>query len=257
MRTIIYFFLVMFIVLLYYPIFFIGWLLGLTFDKKKKLIQYTTIGFSKGLLYVNPWWRVKIEGLENFDKTKTYLILINHRSLYDIPLVNILPINMRWIAKYELYKAPILGQILFFKGDIMVKRGDPASAKSMMIKCFQTLKQGVTISMFPEGTRSKDGTLHSFKEGAFIIAKKGRVPILPIIVEGTWEAENRNKFGLLNPNTFTLNILPEIPVSVIKDMGVRDLCDYTHSMLYDKHVEMVPHLYARSEKVDENKQNSN
>ena len=211
-------------------------------------MKHITKGFCIGLLSLNPWWRVKINGWENFDKNKTYLILINHRSLYDIPLVNLLPLNMRWVAKHELYKVPLLGPILFFKGDIMVKRGDPNSTKLMMFKCFQTLKQNISISIFPEGTRSEDGTVNEFKEGAFIIAKKGRVPILPIVVQGTWEAENKGKFGLLNPNTFTLNIMPEIPVTKVKELGIKDLCKYTHEIIYAKHKEVTPTLYKKEQR---------
>lgn len=247
MRTIIYFILIFLFVLIYFPIFFIGWLLALTVDKDRNFIKHVAIGFSRGLLVGNPWWRVKIKGLENFDKNKTYLILINHRSLYDITLVNLLPINMRWVAKYELYKTPILGQILFFKNDVMVKRGDAESTKKMMLKCFGYLKRGISISMFPEGTRSEDGCVHEFKEGAFIVAKKGRVPILPIVVQGTWEAENKGRFGLLNPNTFTMNIMPEIPVEKVKEMGIKELCEYTHDIIYNKHKEVSPWLYEPSE----------
>lgn len=250
MRTFIYFFLIFLFVLIYFPIFFIGWLFALTFDKKRVFIKHTAMGFSRGLLLANPWWRVKVKGVENYDKHKTYLILINHRSLYDIALVNILPTNMRWVAKHELYKAPILGQILFFKNDVMVKRGDAESTKKMMVKCFGLLKEGISIAMFPEGTRSKDGCVHEFKEGAFIIAKKGRVPILPIVVQGTWEAENKGRFGLLNPNTFTMNILPEIPVEKIKEMGIKELCEYTHDMIYNKHKEVSPWLYELAEEEE-------
>ncbi|MEG0499923.1 MAG: lysophospholipid acyltransferase family protein, partial [Rikenellaceae bacterium] len=147
------------------------------------------------------------------------------------------------------------GQMLFFKDDIMVKRGDAESTKKMMLKCFKTLKDGISIAMFPEGTRSKNGCVNEFKEGAFIIAKKGRVPILPIVVQGTWEAENKGKMGLLNPNTFIMNILPEIPVEKIKEMGIRELCDYTHDMIYNKHREVSPWLYelAEAEEKEKNK----
>lgn len=246
MRTIIYFILIFIFVLIYFPIFFLGWLMGLTFDKKRIVIKHLAIGFSRGLLVANPWWRVKIKGLENFDKTKTYILLINHRSLYDITLVNLLPINMRWVAKWELYKTPILGQLLFFKDDIMVKRGDPESTKKMMLKCLNYLKNGISVSMFPEGTRSKNGCVDEFKEGAFIVAKRARVPILPIVVQGTWEAENKGRMGLLNPNTFTMNILPEIPVETIKEMGIKELCTYSHDMIYNKHKEVSPWLYEDS-----------
>lgn len=243
MRTIIYFALGVLFVIIYFPAFIVGWILSLLFDKKRVAIKHIARIFSAGLLVANPWWKIKMNGLENYDKNKTYLIVMNHRSLYDIALVNMLPTNMRWVAKYELYKLPILGPILYFKDDVMVKRGDPESTKKMMIKCFGLFKQDISVAIFPEGTRSKDGCVHDFKEGAFIIAKKGRVPILPIVVQGTWEAENRGKRGLLNPNTFTMDILPEITVEQIKEMGIKELCDYTHKLIYEKHKETSPELY--------------
>lgn len=243
MRTVIYLIFVLLFVLLYFPLFFVAWLMSVTIDKKGVVIQYISSWFSRGLLITNPWWRVKINGLENLDRKKTYLVVINHRSLYDIPLVNLMNINTKWVAKHELLKTPILGQLLFFRNDIMVKRGDPESTKAMMLRCFGYLKNGISIAIFPEGTRSKTGGVDEFKEGAFLIAKKARVPILPIVVEGTWEAEKKGEWGLLNPNTFVMNILPEIPVEKIKEKGIKELSDYTHDIIYNKHKELAPQLY--------------
>ncbi len=199
--------------------------------------------YSRTLCHANPKWTINYKGEENIDSSKSYLIMMNHSSFYDIVVVNSLPINMRWIAKDELKKVPILGHILTLKGDIFVKRGNPESAQNMMIKSLGYLRSGISISIFPEGTRSKSGKVDDFKEGAFVIAKKARMPILPIVIKGAYETSQMPKYGQFSKSTFEVEILPEISVEMVRAMGIRELCEHTHNLILTKHKEAAPDLY--------------
>ncbi len=244
MRIVLFLLQLLLLLVIYIPMFAIVWVARKSFDKKRgRSIQFAALLVSLTLARSNPLWRVTISGRENMVKNKPYLIAINHSSYYDIPLVNSLPLNMRWVAKHELLRTPLLGIMLALKGDVMVKRGDPESAKNMVINTLSFLRNGVCVSIFPEGTRSKDGKVAEFKEGAFLVAKKARVAILPMVVKGTYETSGLPKAGLFSRSEFHLEILPEIPVETVKQMGVRELSNYTHDIILKKHKELAPYLY--------------
>lgn len=230
--------------IIFYPLFTLAWLAAKTFDKKWKFIRFAGNVYSWVLINSNAGWRVKVNGLENVDKGKNYLILINHAALYDIPVVNLnLPLNMRWVAKHELLKTPILGHMLQFKNDILVNRGDPESAKHMFVRSLETIRLGLSMAIFPEGTRTKDGKVHEFKDGAFLIAKKGRVPILPIVLKGSYEAYQKPYHGIFSRCTYEMHILPEIPLEKVRELGIKDLTQYTYEIISSKHKEIAPELY--------------
>ncbi len=135
---------------------------------------------------LTPLWRFAVEGVPPPDvRERAYVVVANHESTADPFLLSHLPWDMRWIAKEEIYKLPILGWMMTWGGDIPVRRGDKASTAQMHEEALRTLAAGMSLMIFPEGTRSKDGTLLPFKEGAFRLAIEAQVPILPIAVAGT------------------------------------------------------------------------
>ncbi len=243
MRTLFYLLGLLMLIVIYFPLFGTAWLLKRTFDKRGRAVNAATHLFSKTLALANPKWKINYRGKENIDPKKCYLIMMNHSSYYDISLVNSLPIDMRWVAKHELRRVPVLGHILILKNDIFVKRGDPESAKNMLLQSLAYLRSGVSIAVFPEGTRSKDGKVAEFKEGAFIIAKKARMPILPIVIQGAYEANIKPKSGQFSRCEFNVEILPEIPVETVRAKSIKELCDYTHEIILEKHQVMAPELY--------------
>jgi 1-acyl-sn-glycerol-3-phosphate acyltransferase len=129
---------------------------------------------------------VHISGLQNFDLQKSYILVSNHQSTFDIfALLGYLPIQFRWIAKAELFRVPFLGWAMTRIGYIPIERGSPKKAYRSMLVAAEAVKRGVSVIIFPEGTRSPDGKLQSFKKGVFLIAVKSQAPILPITIQGT------------------------------------------------------------------------
>ncbi len=243
MRTIIYLLRLLGIIIFYLPIFGGAWLLRRTFDRKGRAINSAAHLYCYILALANPRWKVNYFGKENIEKGKAYIIMMNHSSYYDISLINSLPIDMRWVAKHELKRMPVLGHILTLKGDIFVKRGDAESAKNMFIKSLEYLRKGVSIAIFPEGTRSGDGRVGEFKEGAFLVAKKARMEILPIVIQGAYEANNKSKGGQFSDCVFNVEVLPAIAVDTIRSKSISELTEYTREMIEEKHREMAPEIY--------------
>ena len=135
---------------------------------------------------LTPLWKFDIEGTPPADIGRSpYVVVANHESQADPFLLSWLPFDMRWVAKEELFKPPLTGWAMRFGGDIALRRGARDSVREMMDECERALAAGISIMMFPEGTRSKDGDLLPFKDGAFALALRAGVPVLPIAIAGT------------------------------------------------------------------------
>jgi 1-acyl-sn-glycerol-3-phosphate acyltransferase len=129
---------------------------------------------------------VKIQGVENIDPKKSYILVSNHQGNFDIfAFLGYLPIQFRWIAKAELFRAPFMGWAMSRIGYIAIERESPKKAYRSMLQAAEKVKNGVSVMIFPEGTRSLDGNLQPFKKGLFLIALKSQAPILPITICGT------------------------------------------------------------------------
>jgi 1-acyl-sn-glycerol-3-phosphate acyltransferase len=141
--------------------------------------------WAKGILVVSRI-RVTVSGSENIDPTRYYIYMSNHQSNFDIPvLLAHIPGQFRWLAKAELFRIPIFGRAMRGAGYISIDRFNRPSAFESISAAAEKVKAGVSVMIFPEGTRSKDGRIRSFKKGGFILAVDAGVPIVPIIIRGT------------------------------------------------------------------------
>lgn len=132
--------------------------------------------------------RVSVEGLEHIDPQQTYVVVCNHQSQYDILLVyGWLGLDLRWVMKKELRKLPGIGIACEKVGHIFVDRTNPEAARQAIYEALERIGDGVGILFFPEGTRSLDGRLKPFKNGAFRLAAEQLLPVLPLTLLGTRE----------------------------------------------------------------------
>jgi len=130
--------------------------------------------------------RVQIMGLDHIAPEKSYILVSNHQSTFDIfALLGYLPIQFRWTAKAELFRTPFMGWAMSRIGYIPIERGSPKKAYRSMLRAAEVVRKGTSVIIFPEGTRSPDGNLQPFKKGVFLIALKSQAPILPITIQGT------------------------------------------------------------------------
>ncbi len=133
-----------------------------------------------------PAWNFGVEGALPSDLDRRPCVVVaNHVSLADPFLLSHLPLDQRFVAKEELFRLPLVGWLLRLAGDIPIRRGDHASAVAMEHACVTTLAHGLSVTIFPEGTRSVDGQLRAFRSGAFRIAATAGVRILPVALHGT------------------------------------------------------------------------
>jgi 1-acyl-sn-glycerol-3-phosphate acyltransferase len=131
--------------------------------------------------------RVRVNGLSNIDPHKSYIYMANHQSNFDIPvLLGHLPVQFRWLAKAELFKIPVFGRAMRGAGYVKIDRFSQNSAFESINEAAQKMKNGVSVMIFPEGTRSIDGRIKAFKKGGFVMAVDSGVPIVPVVLRGTW-----------------------------------------------------------------------
>lgn len=128
---------------------------------------------------------VSMEGNEHIDREKSYIIMSNHQSHYDVwSLIAHIPLQLRWVMKLELREVPIFGYCCERMGHIYIDRGHSEKAHESLKVAGEKIRNGSSVVFFPEGTRSPNGKLLPFKKGGFVIALEAKVPILPVTVVG-------------------------------------------------------------------------
>lgn len=157
------------------------------FSKKGNGVHHVARIWAKSILWVS-CIRVKVNGFQPEWAKRPNIYMSNHQSNFDIPvLLSALPVQFRWLAKAELFKIPIFGSGMRGAGYISIDRSNRKSAFRSLIQAAKMIRNGTSVMIFPEGTRSSDGQLLSFKKGGFVLAVDAGVPIIPIAVSGTHE----------------------------------------------------------------------
>lgn len=172
-------------------------LFTLPFDRRRLVTGrcFRLVGVTASRL--TPFWRFGVHGPIPRRIEGRTVVVSNHESQADPFLISHLPWEMKWLGKASLFRIPVVGWSMALAGDVPVYRGSHRSAKGAMDRCAQWLDRGVPVMIFPEGTRSLDGRLLPFKDGAFRLALDSGAQLLPIAVCGTRKALPKHswKFG--------------------------------------------------------------
>ncbi|OFZ47346.1 MAG: hypothetical protein A3D92_18615 [Bacteroidetes bacterium RIFCSPHIGHO2_02_FULL_44_7] len=155
------------------------------FDRERKNIHFFISFWAKTVITVCPMMTVRLDGAEHLKRGETYIFVANHQSIADILAVLHLRHPFKFVAKQELFWIPFFGWSLFLSGYMPIARGSKTSGRAVLERASHYLKRGVSVLLFPEGTRSLDGELRDFKPGAFKLAAEEGIPIVPIIIDGT------------------------------------------------------------------------
>lgn len=159
--------------------------------------------------------KVKVEGRELIDTSEEYIYITNHQSLFDIPiLMQAVPSNIRFIYKKSLTKVPIFGWGMFLGGYIPINRDDGREAMKALKSAAQRIKKGISIAIFPEGTRSEDGALGEFKRGAFVLADEAKAKIVAGTIIDSYKILSKGKLKI-NPGT--VRVVFKKPLEYKKD----------------------------------------
>ena len=198
-----------------FPISFVLSLLAFgstLFDKKGDFFRWCPWAWSKCILWTFGI-KVTVKGLENIDLNKPYVFVSNHASMADIPTVMVaLNGRVNIVFKKELTRVPIWGWALRFGPFIMIDRSNPRDAMGSIERAAQTIRGGQSVILFPEGTRTTDGRLQPFKRGAFTVAAKSRVPVVPMIINNTYGILPK---GSLNVKRANIAVILEKPIPTI------------------------------------------
>ncbi|HEY5460754.1 MAG TPA: lysophospholipid acyltransferase family protein [Deferrimonas sp.] len=129
-------------------------------------------------------WTFRVEGMENLPSCGAVLVA-NHQSIVDIPmLLSAFPQPVRFLAKRELGEIPLFGKAMAAAGNLFIDRDDPRDAVRMLRDVGARLRDGRLVVVFPEGTRSGDGSIGEFRPGAFYLAQKSGAPVVPVYIDG-------------------------------------------------------------------------
>jgi 1-acyl-sn-glycerol-3-phosphate acyltransferase len=199
------------LILLALPVQVLLWLLTRPFDRNLWATGQFLRAVGRGLGRCYPYWRFRVEGAWPEGRGPC-VVVANHQSLLDIVMLSRMPREMKWVAKEELFRIPWIGWLLRLTGDIAVKRGDAESGGEAIGRARAYLGRGMSVMIFPEGTRSRDARLLPFKSGAFRLAIEAGVPVLPVAVWGT--SDGLRKGGLaVAPCDAVARILPVFPTA--------------------------------------------
>jgi len=161
-------------------------------------------------------WTFRVEGMENLPSGGAILVA-NHQSIVDIPmLLSAFPRPVRFLAKRELGEIPLFGKAMAAAGNLFVDRDDPRDAVRMLREAGARLRDGRLVVVFPEGTRSGDGSIGEFRPGAFYLAQKSGAPVVPVYLDGGYRAIPKGGIRV-RPAELLVRVLP--PLSPAEGAG--------------------------------------
>jgi 1-acyl-sn-glycerol-3-phosphate acyltransferase len=173
---------------------------------------------------LNPAWHVTVEPVDAEAIRHPYVVVSNHQSQADIPALSLLPWEMKWVAKKELFDLPVMGWLMRMAGDIPVDRKDPKSRSTVLGRATRVLRHGTSVMFFPEGTRSRDGRVKTFRDGAFRLAIQAGVPVLPVAIDGTMNALPKHGWQFSRADV-RIAVLAPVPTDGLTQADVADLRD--------------------------------
>lgn len=178
--------------------------------------------------------RIHVEGREHLRPDEQYIFMSNHQGAFDIFLIyGYLNRNFKWMMKYQLFSIPFVGATCRAARHISVDKRSPQKVKKTYDDAREVLSNGMSIVMFPEGSRSRNGEMGMFKRGGFLLAKELNIPIVPLTIKGSYEVMSKDKdmhFAVNRPLRLTIH-KPILPSSY-GDKDIKELMAETFSVIH-------------------------
>ncbi|MBI5902118.1 MAG: 1-acyl-sn-glycerol-3-phosphate acyltransferase [Deltaproteobacteria bacterium] len=167
--------------------------------------------------------RLNISGVDNIPRGRAVMFMSNHQGAFDIPaLQRAIPADFRWVAKKSLFKTPLIGWAMSIAGYIPIERENAASAFKSLEAAADRIRMGVSVVIFPEGTRSQSDELLPFKRGAFMLAVKSGVPVVPVAIKGTKGILKRGGF-FITPADVSVSFGVPFPTEGMEEKTLRTM----------------------------------
>jgi 1-acyl-sn-glycerol-3-phosphate acyltransferase len=199
------------------------WTASILFDRRLHILQLFSCFWGSLYIWVNPLWRVRKKGRKNIKRRTAYIVVSNHQSMLDIPLLYNLFFHFKFLSKSENFRVPFVGWLMRLNRYPEIERGSKISKLKLFDRIKELISQGSSVMIFPEGTRYPGGYLGPFREGAFRMALDNRAPILPIVLDGTARALPKKGFVIPGRSDIRLQVLEEIPYEAFSGMQVREI----------------------------------
>ena len=195
----------------------------------KKLDPF--INNSLKLLFKVMFIKVKVEGNTDIDSSKTYLLMSNHVSLFDVPLLKAyIPIYFKGVEAHHQFKWPFYGWLITRLEAIPIERDNIYSSMRSIKKVNKLLDKGTSIAILPEGTRTLTGKMQPFKKMPFMLAKKAGVDIIPIGLSGLFKLKRKGSWHI-TPSTITIKFGDVIKSEVVNNLSLEELRDKVYESI--------------------------
>lgn len=182
----------------------------------------------------NPSWTIRRTGRLPSNPRNPYVVVCNHQSNADTPVISRLPWDMKWVGKADLFKIPVVGWMMRWSRDIPVDRTSRISRARVLVHAEERLAARVSVMFFPEGTRSRDGRVGAFNEGAFRLAIRAGVPVLPLALDGTMECLPKKDWRFGHAEKIRLHVFDPISVEGLTDSDAPELRRRVHSLIVEQ-----------------------
>lgn len=204
-------------------------LVTFAWDRHLRWLHRYTSAWGGHYLARAPFAGVVVEGREQVRPGTVCVFVSNHQSMVDVLAVFATGLDYKWVSKVENFYAPFIGWNMALNRYIPLRRGHQPSITRMFRRCEAALARGDSLFIFPEGTRSLDGNLQRFFRGAFLLSVRRKVPIVPVIIEGTGEILGKGSTRI-SPRQVQVRLLaPVDPASV--DYDDRRLRSVVHAQM--------------------------
>ena len=214
-----------------FPISVVIWVLTVLFDKRRFILHKFTCAWADLVLRINPYWTERIIGRKKMDPKKSYVMVSNHQSGADILVLYRLYGHYKWVAKQSLFYYPFIGWNMWLNGYIPIVRSRGRSKLKMMDKAENAVRAGNSVILFPEGTRTPDGNLQTFKTGAFRLALDTKSPILPIAIIGTYHAIKKSSLLIHKNHNIRLVVLDPLPYESFSTLDPKEIATKVHDLI--------------------------
>jgi 1-acyl-sn-glycerol-3-phosphate acyltransferase len=215
----------------FWVIFFVLWIFTFPFDRKHLFTQKLTWYWATFYVVVYPFWEIELIDKHKLIRGKPCIVVSNHQSLLDIMILFHLYGYFTWVSKIENFRMPVLGWVMTINGYICVNRKDPKTFPKMFTGIEKALKKNKTIMIFPEGTRSLTSGLGRFKDGAFKAAVENKVPIVPIVLDGTGRLLPKDGMKISGKTKIIVKVLDEIPYANFPSNDHQVLREYVKDIM--------------------------
>ncbi|MGC9342131.1 MAG: lysophospholipid acyltransferase family protein [Bacteroidales bacterium] len=220
--------------IIFTPVITVLWLLTFWFDRNLRIVHKFSCFWGAQYIWMTPLWRLKIIDRKKFNDHKACIVISNHQSLVDIIVIYSLFKHFRWTSKVENFKLPFVGWVLAFNRSIKVYRTSPEAYRLFKNQAVKAHAKGNSIMIFPEGTRSKDGNMGRFRDGAFRLAHDLKADILPMVLDGSARAIPKTGWSLTGKQRIVLKVLDPVSYEEFENLNIKETRTKFQNLISDE-----------------------